>query len=195
MNTKGVLVLTSGVALISIVATLYLTAGNPPPKTTAGPKASDKHVVEFRVEKIASPSKLEITTAGASSCAKKGCFKIKNKNSGEITFNFTAPDDKWQLTEFKICKGTDKTSLDCKLTLWERLEFFGSQDLLGTNLLVTNLGGSIDLTSLLPGSRTFYLFDQNAINQKYFYQIKACHPSNSPPCIETDPPIVNKGRN
>lgn len=191
MNTKGVLVLTSSVALISIIATFLLTGGVSPP-VPAGPKIPDKPVVDFEV--ATGLDKLEITFPD-SGCTKKGCLKIKNKNSGEITFNFTAPDDNWQLTEFKICKGTDKSNLDCNLTLWERLDFFASNDDSGTSLFVTNIDGSIDLTSLLPGSRTFYLFDQNSIKQEYFYRIKACNPDNDPICIETDPPIVNKGRN
>jgi hypothetical protein len=192
MNTKGVIVLTSGVALISIIATLYLTADRFPPTTTAGPKTPDKPIVDFKVAD--GLDKLEIT-APVAGCTKKGCLKIKPKNAGEITFNFTAPDNDWQLTEFKICKGTDKSSLDCNLTLWERLDFFASNDGLGTSLLVTNIGGGIDLTSLPTGPTTFYLFDQNSIKQEYFYRIKACNPSNNPTCIETDPPIVNKGRN
>lgn len=192
MNTKSVLVLASGVALISVLATLYLTARVSPPIVLAGPKIPDKPIVDFNV--ASGLDELEIT-APVSGCTKKGCFKIKKKNSGEIRFNFTAPDDNWQLTEFKICKGTDKTSLDCNLTLWERLDFFASNDDLGTSLFVTDNSGSIDLESLPAGSTSFYLFDQNSIKQEYFYRIEACHPTNVPNCIYTDPLIDNKGRN
>jgi hypothetical protein len=191
MNTKGVLVLTSGVALISILATFYLTASRFPPPTVAGHKTPVKPTVDFEV--AIGLDKLEIT-APVSGCTKKGCFEIKNKHSGEITFNFTAPDDDWQLTELKICKGTDKINLDCNLSLWERLEFFASNDDLGTELFVTNIGGGIDLTGLPTGAATFYLFDQNSIKEDYFYRIKACNPGNTPICIYTDPPIINKGR-
>lgn len=192
MNTKSVLFLSFGVALISIFATLYISARVSPPINVSGPKHKDEPTVEFKVAD--SLDKLEIT-APAAGCVKKGCFKIKKKNLGEITFNFTAPDENWQLTEFKICKGADKSSLDCKLTLWERLEFFGSQDILGTDLFVTKMGGGIDLTSLPAGSTTFYLFDQNSVKQEYFYSIKVCSVSNTLNCIETDPQIDNKGRN
>ena len=192
MNKQGVLALTSGVAVISILATMYIVGSVSPP---SGPKTSDEHVVEFHVENIANPSKLEITTAAASSCAKKGCFKIKKKNVGEIKFIFTAPDNDWQLTEFNICRNTAKSGSDCDLTLWERLEFFASNDASGSSLYVTNGKGSIDISSLPAGSTTFYLFDQNSIKQDYFYHIKACNPNNVPECITTDPAIENKGRN
>ena len=192
MNTKGVLVLTSGVALISIFATLYLTADLFPPPAVAGHKTPDKPTVDFEV--AIGLDKLEITAPEAG-CTKKGCFEIKNKKSGEITFNFTAPDSNWQLTELKICKGTEKNNVDCDLSLWERLEFFASDDLIGTKLFVTNIGGGIDLTDLPAGPTTFYLFDQNSIKEDYFYRIKACNPGNDPVCIDTDPPIKNKGRN
>jgi len=192
MSNKGVMVLVSGVALLSIVATLYLSEYFLPPAAFAGPKTPDKPVVDFKV--ATSLDELEIT-APAVGCVKKGCFKIKKKNAGEIKFNFTAPDNNWQLTEFKICRDTAKSGPKCDLTLWERLDFFASNDASGSSLYVTNGKGVIDLSSLPAGSTTFYLFDQNSIKQDYFYSIKACKPGNVPACVDTDPPIENKGRN
>ena len=205
MKARSVLILVVGVVLISVIATFYYCSSRIPPARvsdskviltdTTQPKKPDQLTVEFKV----GDNKLDITSPV---CVgnKKGCFKVTKKNSGQIQFLFTDPGKTWQLTEFTICKGTVKGSLDCNLKLWERLDFFVSKGAPWTDLYVTNSTGVIDLTALKPGAvdsgpTEFYLLDQNSIRAKYFYTIKACKVADRTECITTDPEIDNKGRN
>ena len=192
MRTKGVLVLTSGVALFTVVATSYfLSIG--PSKTRTHPKPSAKDVViEFKVAD--SLDKLVITDSDCSP-KNKGCIAVKQGHTGLVKFIFKPEDvaDGWKLDEFKICKGKLKTNLDCNLSVWQRLGFFVADDDEGTKILVADKTGSFKLNQLSPGSSEFYLFDQNTVKKWFFYSITVCKDISN--CISTDPPIDNKGRN
>ena len=225
MKTMNVLLLVVGVALVSAIATWYFCPDKPSSKgnetvaaevildepsvnDTDKPKKAYEDTIEFEVVGPEDKESLAITTqTSGSNCnnPKKGCFKVRRGKTGIITFKFTAPDV-WKLAKFEICKGTvendsDKKGLDCDLGLWEKLDFFVSPDSRGSDILLTNSDGSIDLTALsdedsTTNPREFYLLDQNAIKNQYFYSITACTDVNDPTtCISTDPAIDNKGRN
>lgn len=187
MKTSSVVALVPVVALVSVfVSYVAVSPGIGKLKT------KESLTVEFEV----ADSKLEVT-APACVGSKKGCIKIKKKNSGEIKFVFTDPSNTWQLSEFEICKGevttdADKANLDCKLGIWERLEFFVVEELTASLILTTSDSGIIDLSQLPPGTNQFYLLNQNDIKEDYFYTITACNAADD--CISTDPPIENGGR-
>lgn len=202
MKIRSVVILVLVVALIAVVATMQFSqgrngvsnTGNIGSLTTDKPKKSDKTDVNFKV--AGNQGSLEMTSPLCG--GKNGCFKVGKGKSGLIKFQFTDPFGGWQLTEFKICKTQSDDSLDCNLGVWERLDFFVSDDILGSNIFSTNSLGAINLKTLTPydeGKTEFYLLNQNAIKKKYYYTIEACKTGVSVVCITTDPTIENKGRN
>jgi len=230
MKTMNVLLLVVGVALISAIATWYFCPDKPSSKgnetvvakvildepsvnDTDKPKKAYEDTIKFEVVGPEDPEdpedkgSLAITAqTSGSNCnnPNRGCFKVKKGKTGIITFKFTAPDV-WKLAKFEICKDTpdDKQSddLSCNLELWEKLDFFVSPDSGGSDILLTNSDGSIDLTALsrdgsTTNPREFYLLDQNAIKNQYFYRITACKDVEDwATCISTDPEVDNRGRN
>jgi len=179
-----------GVASPIIVSVLASLIGLTPLNTDK-PKDKDNFIVKFEVRE--DEDKLEITYPFCED-KPKGCIAIAKKKAGSVKFEFTAPDDTWKLTEFEICRGVDSLNLECDLSIWERLEFSvvkDDDDMTTSPIFPTNDKGIIDLTGQGVGSTEFYLLDQNEIKKDYFYKITAC---NSDKCIDTDPPLTNKGR-
>lgn len=202
MKIRSVVILVLVVALIAVVATMQFSqrkieianTGNIGSLNTDKPKKPDKTDVNFKVAD--DEGSLEMTSPDCGS--KKGCFKVGRGKSGLIKFKFSDSFGGWQLTEFKICKIEPVNSLDCNLGVWERLDFFVSDDISGSNIFTTNSQGAIDLKTLAKSNEDeteFYLLNQNAIKKKYYYTIKACKTGVSKVCITTDPDIENKGRN
>lgn len=190
----------SSVSIVSILATLgvasFIKDSGPP---VTGPKESKPVAIHYQVNNA--ETELEVTLTDPSGCKddkneKPGCFKIKNKKTGLIKYEFTGPDQ-WELKRFLICQRTAEITeadpCDSDLTLNERLEFFVMEEEGGGKILVTPASGVVDLTQLPAGPelRTFYVFDQNTIRLKYVYSIEACDGEN---CIRLDPPVENKGR-
>lgn len=171
------------------------------------PREKKDFVIAFEVNDT--EDKLVVTSPATDNCknngSKTGCFKIKKLKTGLITFNFTDDEDKWELRQFTVCSGDTEITDSCNsdLTLDERLEFFVMDDDTGTTTLFTPASGEVDLTqlNLAAGSNTFYLFDQNTINQTYYYNIKVCRTDEEKDKSDTDkdcltfidPPIENKG--
>jgi hypothetical protein len=188
MKIISILILLIVLVLISVLGTSwYVSPGPGALKTPVTP------MVEFTV----AGNKLEVTAPDCTKGSKKGCIRIKKKNSGQIKYVFTDPSNTWRLSELKICEGkvatdADKAGLDCKLGMWDRLEFFVVEKLNQASILTISDKGVIDLSKLSPGADTFYLLDQNDIKEDYFYTITACRSADN--CISTDPPIVNGGR-
>ena len=194
MKFKDVAIFSGGVASPIIITMLASYLGWTALDTNK-PKKKDNFIVKFEV--MEDEDKLEITHPFCPNDKPKGCFTISKKKAGSIKFEFTAPDETWQLTEFEICKGTDSADLDCDLGIWERLDFFVVQDdddMTTFPVYPTSNKGIIDLTNQGVGSTEFYLLDQNSIKGDYFYKITACNSDDEPVCIDTDPPISNKGR-
>jgi len=160
-----------------------------------------KKNVTIEYEVNAAADKLEITAPATNDCSgppKKGCFKIDKNNKGDIKFVFNDANDEWILKQFTICAGDTKITDVCssELTLDQRLEFFVMDDATGSTILLTPASGKVDMTKLPVGLKTFYLLDQNTIDQKYFYNIKVCpkaDPDEDDKCLTLDPPIENKG--
>ena len=199
MNAKQ-FVQVSSVSIVSVIATLgvvsFLKSSGPP---VTGPKESKPVAIHFKVNDA--ETELEVTSTDPSGCKddkgeKPGCFKIKNKKTGLIKYEFAAPAY-WELKRFLICQRTTEITqaepCDVDLTLNERLEFSVMEKEDGGKILVTPASGVVDLTQLPDGAalRTFYVFDQNTIRSRYVYSIVACDGAN---CIGLDPPVDNKGR-
>ena len=179
MKTSSVLITVACVAVVSVLATLQISAVAPWSKANNFPKIMDTADVVFEVDETS--GKLLITSDVGAGCSKKGCFKVKKGRSGRLKFQFNA-DPEWQLMTFEICKGDTKPTHPCSLDVWERLEFAASDTQQGTNLFSTGEDGIIDLQGVTPGtdSSVFYLFDQNAIKATYFYTIEACKSTTAP---------------
>ena len=202
MKIRNVLILVLVVALIAVIATWQfckggmedLPNGNVGSLNTHKPKKPDKSDVTFKVAGDTQSLEMVSPVCGNN----KGCFKANKGESGLTTFKFTDEFGGWQLNKLTICKYQSDETLDCKLGVWERLDFFASDDEDGSNIFSTDSNGVIDLSKFKPSvanETVFYLLNQNAIKMKYYYTIEACKAGANPTCIATDPDIDNKGRN
>lgn len=208
MNAKTVTTILV-VAILSATVT-YIVVKSPggdataptPTEDTKKPKDKDSITINYAVNTAGDG--LEITANNSEKCdgsTKPGCLKVKKSKTGLIEFVFADADD-WNLTQFTICAGSTPIEESCAadLTLDEQLEFFVMDDSTGTTILLTPDNGQVKLTQLQTGAKfdTFYLFDQNTIHQKYYYNIKACPDGNDDGsddgCVYLDPPLENKGR-
>ena len=146
------------------------------------------------------PKEVNITSPADPNCKRSndaGCVEVPKKDEALISFKLT-PKSGWRFTEFKICVGGTKPTQPCELNKHQQKEFDASLSG-GATLLNPNKFGVIDLKPLSPdltkAFTAFDLFDQNWVEQDYYYSIKVCptEPSKDD-CIWTDPPIENGGR-
>jgi hypothetical protein len=160
-------------------------------------KDKQKFTIDYKVS--ATGDKLEITTPENVNCSggpKKGCVKIDKGKKGEITFVFKDPANQWVLNQLRLCPGDTKIAGACSLSTKEQGEFSVMNEPRSAIKLPPSPSGEVDLKLLPPGSKTFYLDDENSFAQTYFYNISVCTVSvgNEPQkCLTLDPPIENKG--
>jgi len=186
------------IAIVAVIVTLIAT--NQVLTTTV---KRDKQGIDIEYKVNAAADKLEITLPATDNCnggAKTGCFKIKKNKKGWIKFVFNGDAEQWVLNQFTLCPTDTKIGDACPrpLTIDEQLEFFVMDDPQGTMILPVPASGQVGLAPLPAGSKTFYLFDQNTIEQMYFYNIRVCtvpDPNIPQKCLTLDPPIENKGLN
>jgi hypothetical protein len=176
MNIRQISTVVIG-AMVGVIGTLI--AINVLKPTTV---IRDKQVIDIEYEVNAAADKL-------------GCFRIKKNNKGWIRFVFNGDAEQWVLNQFTLCPGDTKIVDAClrDLTLDEQMEFAVMNDPQGTNKLQPPPSGQVKLTGLVAGSKEFYLFDQNTIEQTYFYNIKVCQQAAPTICLTLDPPVENKG--
>jgi hypothetical protein len=147
--------------------------------------------------------KLNIHTAGSPKCEEftgkneVGCLVAEYGEFALLSFGLNGSPD-WYFAQITICKGDSKTEQDCSLDVWERREFEaydGTPD--GTRYSPDN-NGVIQLPTGSDAMDVVFVLDHNLVQQDFFYSIKACYanPPNRPsrPCVDTDPPIINRGR-
>jgi len=148
----------------------------------------------------ANATELKITTPGSRKCKKAhrkkaGCMHIGRGDQAHINFKLIGSPN-WTLTQLKICKGSDKTSLDCNLRIGDLGEFIAT-DASSSKTAALSKAGIIDLTQITSATARlaeFILIDNNNYAQDYFYQVQACDKMRTTRCIWSDPPIENKGR-
>jgi hypothetical protein len=194
MKTRNAVIMVMGVAIVAVIASLHISSNGLWLSSKSKSKPSRDLTIDFKVAN--SGTELEITNPNCRIDNSKGCFEIRRGWRGLIKYVFKGHEE-YRLTEYKICEGIEKSDSPCSLDLAERLDFFVSDDTSGSNVFMTNSEGEIDLSKLNPlasGKTEFYFIDQNSIRNDYFYQIEACIPDTNN-CINTDPQIVNKGRN
>lgn len=186
------------IAIVTVIVTLIAT--NQVLTTTV---KRDKKAIAIEYEVNDDATQLVITAPLTDNCSggnKTGCFKIEKSKTGMVSFVFNDAKDEWILKQFTLCAGNTKITDACSsdLTLDERLEFFVMDDATGTTTLLTPASGEVELSLLPVGLKTFYLLDQNTIDQEYFYNIEVCPkaaPDDADKCLTLDPPIENKGLN
>ena len=189
-----------GVAVLSVIATYFvISKGLIGTTDTSKAKTKQDIVVRYRVDNTGNGLTIQSNNGGGACNGRRpqGCLEVDQGEAGLIEFEFMTQNG-WTLEQFTICAGSAPIQDACippgqDLTIDEQLEFFVMDDSVGTNILVTPPNGQVNLTLLGPDIRTFYLFDQNTINQEYYYNIKAC-PTAGGACRYLDPPIENRGR-
>lgn len=137
---------------------------------------------------------LDTRTKPKGNCKKDGCFEVDVNWSATIWFRLKA-NEKWELTELKICEGTTKTG-SCQLKPWQTKDFVAYAKIGGTEIYPDEHGViALDSLSSKP-VRRFYLYDYNSNGSEYHYSITACPEGSREPgdCVVLDPPIVNKGK-
>jgi len=184
MKIKTLLIVT---VLLSIV---YLTSCAPSLYSQLNARKFD-HTIDLRV----GDNELYTPTKPKGNCKKDGCFEVDLNWSASIRFRLKA-NEKWELTEMKICEGEDKTAV-CQLESWQTKEFVAYGKSLGAEISPDE-NGLIRLESESSKPvRNFYLFDFNLNKSDYHYSITACPvgTDDEKECVTLDPPIVNKGKN
>lgn len=204
MNIRQIALLV-GVAVVAAVITFLLVSkGSFSLEDTTVAKLLSAPEVKFQINSAGDG--LEITSiAGGTdpdlrkckNTNNKNCIRVKKGYAGLVAFTFDSQDDGWALSQFTICRGTDKITTKCPedLNRNERLEFFIMNSEQGDRILLTPKSGEVDLTQLADNDslRTFFLFDQNTIRRDYFYNIEVCN-YDAETCLTLDPPFENKGR-
>ncbi len=135
---------------------------------------------------------LDIWTPPNGNCSGNGCIVVPHNNKATVTFKLHGSGT-WHFTEFQICAGGTKPD-DCGLTDEQREEFEVFNNT-GDPRTQPSSEGLVNIGSLSNDPiRSFKLKDKNTFEQDYFYIIKACSGTGGSNCVDTDPPIENKGK-
>ncbi len=144
---------------------------------------------KIKFDEVTSAGILDTKTHPHGQCTGNGCIEVPLGKEADITFSFIGALNSWYFTELKICQGSSKPGT-CSLEVWQQEEFEVITPLAGS----PNAQGVVDLSSFKPQKFTLHNFNRKA--QNYFYIVKACSNINGvEECHESDPPIVNKGKN
>lgn len=152
------------------------------------------HQVQLMV--IQAGAELKVNTRPDPGCRRSnqvdGCIHVGYNEIAAVEFRLVTGGG-WHLTQFQICKGSDKAGQDCNLNVWERMEW-AATDQNFTNIVFPDSNGIIDLTAVGANLDKFVILDQNNFEQEWYYTVTACDTLNNT-CPDTDPPWENDGRN
>lgn len=155
--------------------------------------------VELKVE--GNPPQLVFATGNDPECKGKGCLVSREKQLVIARFRLSDSPG-WAFSRFKLCKGTDKSALDCELKVWSRLEF-GVGTSINDDIISPDRNGLVDLRKVSDGSPVtlFRVANLNSLRADYFYRVQVCPVTesgtdyDSGACIwDEDPPWKNRGR-
>ena len=149
---------------------------------------------------------LKVNTKAMNACgheAVNGCMVFEHNERGKISFSMSGHDDGFHITQLKICKGAEAPSpkdKDCDLSILNATDFYVATPN-GWPRVPASDTGKIEWP-YAQGVKGFEVFNLNRLEQKYYYMVYACNgpehdpddpASVKPTCIDTDPPMDNKG--
>ena len=164
------------------------------------------HSIDLLVTGNGSGADLKVNTGRMNACAHgapNGCMVFERGEKGKISFSMSGNDAGFHITQLKICKGATASSpkdKDCNLSIPNALDFYVEPSSGWPRVPVSGTG-KIEW-SYAQGVKTFIIFNQNRLEQQYYYSVIACDgpepdpddtASVKPKCIDTDPPMDNKG--
>lgn len=165
-----------------------------------------KHSINLLVSGNGGGADLSVSTGAMNACgrgAPNGCMVFERDEKGKISFSMSGNDAGFHITQLKICKGAAAPSpkdKDCNLSIPNALDFYVEPSSGWPRVPVSGTG-KIEW-SYAQGVKTFIIFNQNRLEQQYYYSVIACDgpkldpddpTSVEPNCIDTDPAMDNKG--
>ena len=158
-------------------------------------------------------SDLVVSTGPMAACNRphapgpNGCMVFEHNEKGEIPFHMNGGSgtQKFYITQLKICKGATAPSpkdKDCILSVSNALEFYVEAPNGGARVPDKDTG-KVEWP-YAQNVEEFTVFNENRLEQSYYYLVIACDgpkrnpddiTSVDPSCIDTDPPMDNKGLN
>ena len=164
------------------------------------------HSINLLVTGNGSSAKMSVKTLPMAACAHgapNGCMVFERDEKGKISFSMSGNHAGFHITQLKLCKGATAPSpkdKDCDLSIPNALDFYVEAPSGWPRIPVPDTG-KIEWP-YAQVVKTFKLFNQNRLEQQYYYLVIACDgpkhdpddpASVMPNCIDTDPPMDNKG--